>query len=312
LNYGYDRPPFRDPAVNRKLRAVVVVALIVAVPLAVFHHVRIFTALMNAPLLPLGHVLHADVPYGDDPSHRLDIYVPKEGVRSPVVVFWHGGMWMRGSKDEVRFVGAALARSGYVAVIPNYRLHPQVRYPAFVEDGARAVAWVRESISQYHGDRDAIFLMGHSAGAYIATIVAFDGDFLRSRGTSTQCFRGVIGLAGPYTLERPSIFTDSIFGKPSKIAWRPVDVVSDQSPPTLLLHGRADNIVWVGEAEALANRLRAHAVPVELKTYIDRSHQDLLIAWWRPLQFRAPVRQDVQRFIESHVDVPKSRRACNS
>lgn len=297
---------------NRKLRTIVVAVLIVAVPLAVFHHVRIFTALMNASVPPSGHVLHADVPYGDDLSHRLDIYVPKRVIRSPVVVFWHGGMWMRGSKDEVRFVGAALARSGYVAVIPNYRLHPQVRYPAFVDDGARAVAWVRESISQFNGDRDAIFLMGHSAGAYIATMLAFDEDFLRRQGTSTQCIRGVIGLAGPYTLERPSILTGLIFGVAPGTAWRPVDVVSDQSPPTLLMHGEADNIVWVGEAEALAGRLEAHAVPTSLKAYADRSHQDLLIAWWRPLQFRAPVRRDVELFIEQQSGEHTLRPTCNS
>jgi len=289
-----------------------VALFVVAAPLAVYHHVRIFTTLLNSSILPIGYVRHAEIAYGDDPSHRLDVYVPQGAKRSPVVIFWHGGMWMRGSRDEVRFVGAALAQSGHVAVVPNYRLHPQVRHPAFVEDGARAVAWVRESISKFNGDGHSIFLMGHSAGAYIATMLAFDQEFLRNAGTSTQCIRGVIGLSGTYTLERPSIFINSIFGKPSGIAWRPVDVVSDQSPPTLLLHGQADNIVWVGEAEALANRLKAHAVPTELKTYSDRSHQDLLIAWWRPLRFRAPVRQDVQRFIELHVDDPKSRPACNS
>lgn len=140
--------------------------------------------------------------------------MPQGAKRSPVVIFWHGGMWMRGSKDDVRFVGAALARSGHAAVVPNYQLHPQVRHPAFVEDGARAVAWVRESISKFKGDSNSLFPMGHSAGAYIATMLAFDQEFLRSQGTSTQCIRGVIDLAGPHTLERPSIFIDSIFGKP--------------------------------------------------------------------------------------------------
>jgi acetyl esterase/lipase len=298
--------------VNRGLRTGMVVVFVVAAPLAVYHHVRIFTTLLNSSIPPVGYVRHADIAYGDDRSHRLDVYVPQGAKRSPVVIFWHGGMWMRGSKDEVRFVGAALARSGYVAVVPNYRLHPQVRHPAFVKDGARAVGWVRESISKFNGDRNSIFLMGHSAGAYIATMLAFDREFLPNEGTSTQCIRGVIGLSGPYTLERSSIFIDSIFGNSPGIGWRPVDVVSDQSPPTLLLHGQADSIVWVGEAEALANRLKAHAVPTELKTYPDRSHQDLLIAWWRPLQFRIPVRQDVERFIELHVDDASSRPACIS
>lgn len=297
---------------NPGIRKGIIALAVVLVPLAVFHSTRIATTLMNAIDVPFGFTRHPDIAYGEQSSHRLDVYVPKGASSSPVVIFWHGGMWMRGSKDDVRFVGAALARSGYVAVIPNYRLYPHVRYPDFVNDGARAVAWVRKEIASFNGDADEIFLMGHSAGAYIATMLAFDDDFLREQGTSARCLRGVIGMAGPYTLERPSIFVNSIFGGSSGKMWRPVNVVSTDAPPTLLLHGRADNIVWVGEAEALAERLAAHSVPTDLRTYADRTHQDLLIAWWRPLQFRAPVRLDVQRFIGRQSGDHELRPACDS
>ena len=297
---------------NPGVRKGIIALAVVLVPLGVFHSTRIATALMNTIVVPFGFARHSNIAYGEQSSHRLDVYVPKGASRSPVVIFWHGGMWMRGNKDEVRFVGAALARSGYVAVLPNYRLYPQVRYPDFVNDGARAVAWVRKEISSFNGDADEIFLMGHSAGAYIATMLAFDDHFLREQGTSARCLRGVIGMAGPYTLERPSIFVNSIFGKSSGKAWRPVDVVSTDAPPTLLLHGRADNIVSVGESEALAERLAAHFVPTNLQTYTDGTHQDLLIAWWRPLQFRAPVRLDVQRFIDRETGDQSLRPACIS
>ena len=294
------------------LRKAIILLLVLAVPLLLFNSTTIFVALMNSSFISIGYSRHADVSYGENQSYRLDVYVPKGASRYPVVVFWHGGMWMRGSKDEVRFVGAALARSGYVAVIPGYRLFPEVRFPDFVHDGARAVAWVRKEIAGFNGDADAIFLMGHSAGAYIATMLAFDDHFLRGQGTSASCVRGVIGIAGPYTLVRPAVFVDDIFGKSPGVTWRPIDVASAEAPPTLLLHGRADNIVWLTEAEALAGRLTALAVPTTLRTYENRSHHDLLMAWWPPLQFRAPVRLDVQRFIEKQSGDRALRPACNS
>lgn len=295
-----------DPMVRKASVAL----LVVLVPLTVYHSTTILTFLMNATRSPFGYAHRADVQYGVEPAHRLDLYVPEAAELAPVIVFWHGGMWKKGSKDDVRFVGAALARSGYVAVIPNYRLYPQVRFPAFVDDGARAVAWVREEIASFGGDPDAIFLMGHSAGAYIATMLAFDPRYLNEHGESAKCIRGVIGMAGPYTLERPAVFLESIFDKSSNARWRPIDAVATASPPTLLLHGEADNIVWVDEAKAMADRLGQHAVPVELRTYPDRSHYDILVAWWWPLQFRAPVRRDVQRFIERRVADSASRAAC--
>jgi acetyl esterase/lipase len=297
---------------NLAARRALVALSVVLVPLAVLHSARILTALMNATAAPFAYVRHPDIAYGDSPSHRLDVYVPNGAAHVPVVIFWHGGMWMQGSKDDVRFVGAALADSGYVAVIPNYRLHPNAQFPDFMEDGARAVAWARRESGRFGGNADAIFLMGHSAGAYIATMLAFDDRFLRSQGESVDCLRGVIGLAGPYTLERPAAFLDSIFGKPRQASWRPIDLASAAAPPTLLLHGEADDIIWVGEAQALADRLAAQAVPVEFNAYSDGSHQDLLIAWWRLLQFRAPVRADTRRFIDREAADGGPRPSCKS
>lgn len=292
------------------VRKTTVAALVVLVPLAVYHSTTILTFLMNATRSPFGYEIHANVQYGDEPAHRLDVYVPEAAMRAPVVIFWHGGMWKQGSKDDVRFVGATLARSGYVAVIPNYRLYPQVRFPAFVDDGARAVAWVRKEIASLDGDPDAIFLMGHSAGAYIATMLVLDDRYLREHGESVKCIRGVIGMAGPYTLERPAVFLGSIFDKPSGNGWRPIDAVSTAAPSTLLLHGEEDNIVWVDEAKAMAVQLGRHAIPVDLRIYPNRSHYDVLVAWWWPLQFRAPVRHDVQRFIDREVADSGPRAAC--
>ena len=290
-------------------RKAIVALLVVLVPLTIYHSTTILTFVMNATRSPFGYVHHANVQYGDKPAHRLDVYVPEAAEHAPVVIFWHGGMWKQGSKDDVQFVGAALARLGYVTVIPNYRLYPRVRFPAFVDDGARAVAWVRKEIASLDGDPDAVFLMGHSAGAYIATMLAFDGRYLHEHGESSNCIRGVIGMAGPYTLERPAVFLESIFAKFGS-GWRPIDAASTAAPPTLLLHGEADNIVWVDEAKTMAGQLGRHGIPVDLRIYPNRSHYDVLLAWWWPLQFRTPVRHDVQRFIDRESADSAPRAAC--
>ena len=295
---------------NRRVRYAIVAFAIVLVPLTIYHSTSILVALMNFTRTPSGYVHHVDVSYGNDPAHRLDVYVPEETIRAPVIIFWHGGMWKQGSKDDVRFVGAELARSGYVTVIPNYRLYPQVRFPTFLDDAARSVAWVRKKIASFAGDPNAIFLMGHSAGAYIATMLAFDNSYLAEYGQAAKCIRGVIGMAGPYTLERPAVLVDSIFDKSSESPWRPIDAVSAVSPPVILMHGQSDNIVWIDEARAMADRLGQLAIPVDLRIYPDRSHQDILVALWWPMKFRTPVLQDVRQFVDLQLARDLPTTAC--
>ncbi len=217
-------------------------------PITLYYSTGILTNLINASSPPFGYTRRENIAYGADTQNRLDVYTPKNAMNAPVVVFWHGGMWMYGDKEDVRFVGVTLARAGYVVVIPNYRHYPQVRYPEFVDDGAQTVVWVNNQISHYGGDRDLVFLMGHSAGAYIATMLAFDSRFLQARGASANCLRGVIGLAGPYTFERPVTYLDPIFEKAPNNEWRPVNVASPTVPPTLLVHGEDDEVVWISEA----------------------------------------------------------------
>jgi acetyl esterase/lipase len=118
-----------------------------------------------------------DVSYGTGPRHTLDIYVPEKLTASaPVVVFFYGGGWESGSKEMYRFIGYALAAQGLVVVIPDYRLHPDVEFPAFMNDAAEAVEWAHVNAARLGGDPDRLFLMGHSAGAQIATLLSMDPD----------------------------------------------------------------------------------------------------------------------------------------
>ena len=139
------------------------------------------------------------VAYAGRPRHTLDICRPVDAVAAPVVVFFYGGGWRRGNKRLYRYVAKALARRGYVAVVPDYRIYPEARYPDFIEDAALAVRWVKDNAARFGGDPDTIFLQGHSAGAHIAAMLAIDGRWLHQVGLAPgRDIVGLIGIAGPY------------------------------------------------------------------------------------------------------------------
>ena len=146
-------------------------------------------------------LLLADQPYGRGPRQLLDIWVPdgiREGDRLPVIVFFYGGGWDSGERANYGFVGRALAQRGFVVVIPDYRLVPKAHWPGFIEDSAAAVAWTHTHIGSLAGDPDRIALMGHSAGAYNAAMLALDPQWMRGAKSDPSVIRGVAGLAGPY------------------------------------------------------------------------------------------------------------------
>ncbi len=243
------------------------------------------------------------ISYGDDPRNKLDIYRPRNGNgAAPVVVFFYGGSWNMGSRSDYAFVGEALAERGIVAVLADYRLYPQVRYPDFVDDSARAVAWTLKEIQRHGGDPKKVFVMGHSAGAYNAAMVAIDARWLAAAGASTSALRGLIGLAGPYDFipindknVRPVFFYPD-----TPPASQPINHVTAGAPPALLIASHTDKLVDpVRNTGGLANRLRSVGVAVDEVYFDNTSHASLIgaIAW--PLRGLAPVLDTVVRFIKS-------------
>jgi acetyl esterase/lipase len=246
----------------------------------------------------------ADLAYGEAPRQRLDVYVPPAAADSPrpVVVFFYGGAWIKGSKDDYRFVGAALADAGYVTVLPDYRLSPDVRFPEFVHDGARAVAWVQANSAQFGGDPARIFLMGHSAGAHLAALLAVDRSYLTSAGADPAGIRGLVGLSGPYALQPGpgDASLNRIFADPyGPGEWQATQRVTPGAPPALLLHGGADGVVSPRHSEAFAAALQAAGVDVQLEIYPDRRHADTVAALSVPARGRAPTLEDATRFIDA-------------
>jgi acetyl esterase/lipase len=247
-----------------------------------------------------GSILAATIAYGEGSRRILDVYVPRPAAGGgrclPVVVFFYGGSWDSGSRTGYAFVGRALAASGFVAIIPDYRLVPQVLYPGFVEDGAAAVRWAQAHAGRYGGDPERIVLAGHSAGAYIAAMLAVDGRWL---GASRRSVKGFVGLSGPYDFAPFDVpASRAAFGQwPKPEETQPVAWAGAGDPPALLLTGGKDEVVRAANGQALAAKLKAGGVPVRLETFPNLGHVGMVTAIARPLRGRAPVLSEMAAFI---------------
>ena len=243
------------------------------------------------------------VAYGAAPRQRLDVYAPVARQNDPrlVVVFFYGGAWSRGRREDYAFVGRALAAQGFAVVVPDYRLVPEVRFPDFLEDSAAAVRWTRENAAAFGGDGQRIILVGHSAGAYNAAMLALDPQWL---GRDRAAVRGFVTLAGPFDflpLDDPA--TIAAFGAwPRPEETQPVFYASDDDPPALLLHGAADHRVELRNSEALNAQLTAAGGRPEFVVYPDLGHIGVLTALARPLRHRAPVLDNIAAFVREQSD----------
>jgi acetyl esterase/lipase len=255
----------------------------------------------NVPAVFGSYMRYANISYGPEPQQRLDVYVPERAAVEPrpVVVFWHGGRWRDGDKADYRFVGAALAESGYVALVANYRHYPAVKMPGFMHDAALAALFAAAHAAEYGGDRERLFLMGHSAGAHLAALVTLDPRYFAAAGQATPHIAGVIGLSGPYDF-LPLLEPDDqdMFGPPPLYpASQPINFVRADAPPMLLVQGLDDETVKPKNARNLATALRALGVAVTLKLYPKCSHADTVAALTAFLRGRAPTLTDIRAFV---------------
>ncbi len=244
--------------------------------------------------------LATDIAYGDHPRQRLDVYRPlAQPGPAPVFVFFYGGAWTSGTRSFYRFVGEAFASRGIVTVVPDYRLHPEVKFPAFIEDSAQAVRWALANVADHGGDPARLSIGGHSAGAYNAAMVAFDARFARAAGFDAARVRGFVGLAGPYDfLPLTGRVTRAVFGWPdTPPSTQPVNVVTGGAPRSLLLYAVHDNLVAPRNSENLARRLREVGTEVELVAYETLGHRTLVGSIARPLDWMAGTAEQIARFV---------------
>jgi acetyl esterase/lipase len=252
--------------------------------------------LLNATVPREGYTREADVTYGPGPRHKLDLYRPiKPRPDGKTVLFFYGGSWDSGAKADYLFVAQALASSGYAVVIPDYRLYPEVRFPGFVDDGAQAVRWAAD-----RAGAGKLFIMGHSAGAHIALMLAANTSYLQAAGVDRMKLAGVIGLSGPYDfLPLRSARLIDIFGGANNPQIEAITFAKAPLPPALLIHGTADTTVYPRNSQHLAAAWRAAGASIELKLYPDVGHVDTVASLSGLLSGRAPTRQDVLAYLES-------------
>lgn len=233
------------------------------------------------------------IAYGPGQRQRLDVY-RAGGNDAPIVVYLYGGTWKTGRREIYGFLGRSLAKRGILTVVADYRLFPEVKFPAFPRDAGTIVAFVAEHARAWGGDPGKIFVMGHSAGAHSAALLAFEGERY-----GAPAIKGVIALAGPLTfnpLEHDS--TREIFEGHEPIdEARPIKRVHGRAPPILLLHGKADTTVGLHNSENLAAAVREAGGRADLKLYPGIGHVGIVAAVAWPLRWRASVLADIVAFV---------------
>ena len=208
-------------------------------------------------------VVVSDARFGPDPAQRIDVIAPETPGPHPVLIFIHGGGWHSGAPGEYAFIGRHFARAGYVVVLPGYRLGEAGRYPHMLEDSAAALAWVQVNAARLGGDPQRVFVMGHSAGAYNAVMLALDGQWLDRAGVAPGFIKGVVGLSGPYDFY--PFTSDSARNAFAHVAdpriTQPINHVRAPAPPMLLLTGDADETVKMRNSKVLAEALTTAGQP---------------------------------------------------
>ena len=240
------------------------------------------------------------VPFGTH-GQTLDVWAPAGAgsAKRPVLIFWYGGGWVKGDRDAYAFAGRAFAKAGFVVVIPDYRKVPQVRFPAFLVDGAEAVAWTRDHAAGLGGDPGRIAFAGHSAGAYTAVMLALDSQWLKAAGVDPAIVKASVGLSGPYDFypfdKKRSI--DAMSRWPRPLETQPIQYARADAPPLLLVTSTADTEVRPKNAINLAAKLRSLGAPVELKNYKGLTHEEVVMALSKPFRDKAPVLADTVAFL---------------
>lgn len=244
------------------------------------------------------------VPFGSQ-GQSLDIWAPNDQSAAPlpVVIFWYGGGWAKGDRTSYAFAGRALAKAGFLVVIPDYRKVPQVHFPAFLDDGAEAVAWVQANIAQHGGDPERVAVMGHSAGAYQAVMLALNAERLAAVGVAPDFIKAGVGLSGPYdfhpfTSDR-AIAAFSKWPRPQET--QPITYARADAPPLLLVTSDGDETVRPKNANNLGARLRDLGAPVEVKNYGPLDHEEIVMALSVPFRKKGPVLADSVAFLRARL-----------
>ena len=250
---------------------------------------------------PSPNGLPVTLSYGSSERQRVDVY--QAGRRKPLVIFFYGGSWNSGSRTDYRFVARAFNDLGYSVAIPDYRLTPEALYPDFLKDSAQAISLLINRAEEFGADPQRVILVGHSAGAYNAMMVALDQRWLSPE--DRQRIRGVIGLASPVNflpIQLPAARLAFHWPNTPRDS-QPIEHVSSSSPPMLFINANNDPLVDPSiNSIAMAEKLRAANVYVEVENFdgpLGMINHARLVATLSPtFQFLSPTLDKSRVFIE--------------
>ena len=247
-----------------------------------------------------------DLTYGDNPRQTFDIHAPEAATPDtplPVLVFFYGGGWDSGSRTLYAWAAHALAAKGFVVAVPDYRVVPEVYFPAFIEDAAAATAAVAGVVARYGGDPDRLGVLGHSAGGHLAMMITLDRRYMAAVG-QPDLIRAAAGLAGPYEFLPFDVDASrNAFGRaPDPTLTQPVTFVRADAAPIWLGHGTADVTVHDDDTIILNDRMHAVGGRSEARLYPGLNHEDLIATFSPWFRKKAPVLDDVARFFHRELD----------
>lgn len=242
----------------------------------------------------------ADLEYVSGPDadvrHKLDLYVPVGAKNYPVMIYIHGGSWKSGSKTLYIGLGRTFARHGIGVAILNYRLSPRVKHPAHMEDVAKAFAWVKANIAKHGGDADNITLMGHSAGAHLAALLALDASYLKAEKLDPSAIRGVIAVSGVYQIEPSGELTLPAFGTNADECRKasPMTHIKEKHPPFLIAYAENDYTGFDKMAIDLHAALEKSRVSASLMKVEARNHISVIVSVLSDVD---PLNEAVRKFV---------------
>ena len=250
-----------------------------------------------------------DIPYlaashYADKKDTLDLYLPEGVAKPPVIVWYYGGALQQGDKTDRDDVAAArrFASAGIATAVVNYRLSPGVSHPAHIEDAAASFAWVTKHIAEYGGDPARIFVVGHSAGAYLAALLVTDERYLEKHGLSLRDITGAVPVSAFFWVEREGVAPDrpkTVWGTDSA-TWvdaSPAHHLRGGLPPMLILYADGDE-PWRRQQNVEMEQAvrKAGSAHVRIGMVADRSHMSIL----RHLgDDKDPASQQIIEFVKS-------------
>ena len=246
--------------------------------------------------------VYTDVPYGADDRNRLDYYIRTDTAEDPVharplVLFFYGGNWQSGRRQDYRFVADTLCKMGCDVIVPDYRLYPEVRFSGIIDDVSLAATWLFQN-KQIDPGRP-IFIMGHSAGAQLGSLLCLNQALLSHIDAVERRIAGFIGLSGPYDFYPYTEESHWDLFSPERAYpnSQAVNFVRAGGPPLYLLHGKEDSRVRRGHSKSLMEKQIAAGGDASREVYEGVGHVDMVVSFSVFHRRKSQAVKDVENFI---------------